>query len=161
MQIIDTRSGNRIITTIEILSLANKIDAAGRTAYRNKQQKLAASNVNLVEIDLLREGKYVLIAPWDSVPRSCRGTYRVAVSRASDPANVEMYRVRLRDRLPRIRIPLRPGDSDVVLDLQSLIDAAYENGGYDDIDYRVDPDPPLLPEDSEWAAGLLRDAQRR
>jgi hypothetical protein len=161
LQIIDTRSGNRIVTTIEILSPANKIDAAGRSAYRKKQRKLAQSNVNLVEIDLLREGSYVLIAPWDAVPRSCRGTYRIAVSRASDPENVEMYRVPLRQRLPRIRIPLRPGDSDAVLDLQSLIDAAYENGGYHDTDYRLDPVPPLSPEDSEWAAAVLRDAQRR
>src|SRR5258708_236896 len=95
LQIIDPRSGNRIVTTVEILSLANKIDAAGRSAYRNKQRKLAQSNVNLVEIDLLREGPYVLIAPWDAVPRSCRGTYRVAVSRASDPDYLAMYRVPL------------------------------------------------------------------
>jgi len=161
LQIIDFRSGNRIITTIEILGLANKIDAAGRSAFRKKQRKLAQSSVSLVEIDLLREGSYVLIAPWDAVPRSCRGTYRVAVSRASDVENVEMYRVPLRERLPRIRIPLRPADSDAILDLQALIDAAYENGGYGDTDYRLDPVPPLSPEDSEWAAGVLRDASRR
>jgi len=161
LQIIDSRSGNRIVTTIEILSLANKIDVAGRRAYRKKQRKLAEAGVNLVEIDLLREGSYVLIAPLDAVPRSCRGTYRVAVSRASDVENVEMYRAALRERLPRIRIPLRPADSDAILDLQVLIDAAYENGGYDDTDYRLDPIPPLSPEDSEWAAGVLRDASRR
>jgi hypothetical protein len=72
-----------------------------------------------------------------------------------------MYRVPLQQRLPRNRIPLRIVDSDAVLDLQSLIDAAYENGGYDDSDYRVDPAPPLSSEDSEWAAGVLRDAHRR
>ena len=54
-----------------------------------------------------------------------------------------------------------PGDSDAVLDLQLLIDAAYENGGYDDTDYRIEPVPPLLPEDAEWAAGVLREAHRR
>jgi hypothetical protein len=42
-----------------------------------------------------------------------------------------------------------------------LIEAAYENGGYEDTDDRVDPMPPLAPEDSEWAAGVLRDAHRR
>ena len=114
-----------------------------------------------MEIDLLREGGYVLIAPLEVVPLSCRGTYRVAVSRATDPDNVEMYRVPLRKRLPTIRVPLRPGDSDVKLDLQSLIEAAYENGGYDDTDYGVDPFPPLLPEDAEWVSNLLLEAKRR
>ena len=161
LQIIDTRSGNRIVTTIEILSPANKIDAKGRSAYRKKQSQLAQADVNLVEIDLLRDGSYVLIAPWEAVPRSCRGTYRVAVSRATDPEIVEMYRVPLRQRLPTIRIPLRSGDPDALLDLQSLIDAAYENGGYDDTDYSLDPEPPLSPEDAEWATAVLNEANRR
>jgi hypothetical protein len=45
---------------------------------------------------------------------------------------------------------------DVPLDLQVLVDAAYENGGYDDIDYRAEPDPPLDPADAAWAEELLR-----
>ncbi len=161
LQILDTRSGNRIVTTIEILSPANKLDAKGRAAFRKKQWQLAESGVNLVEIDLLRDGEYVLIAPWEAVPASCRGTYRVAVSRATDPENIEMYRVPLRARLPTIRIPLRAGDRDVLLNLQALIEAAYENGGYDDIDYRGEPEPPLWKEDADWANELLRVAQRR
>lgn len=161
LQIIDSRSGNRVVTTIEILSPANKLEGKGRTAYRRKQRELADSGVNLVEIDLLREGTYVLIAPWEAVPNSCRGTYRVAVSRATDPENIEMYRVPLRQRLPTIRIPLRPGDRDAVLNLQSLIDAVYENGGYDDTDYRSDPVPPLSVEDADWAGTLLREAKLR
>ena len=72
-----------------------------------------------------------------------------------------MYRVPLRKRLPIIRVPLRPGDSDAKLDLQSLINAAYENGGYDDTDYRLEPEPPFLPEDAEWAAALLKEAKCR
>ena len=161
LQIIDSRSGNRVVTTIEILSPANKNDLKGRTAYRKKQKQLEEAGVNLVEIDLLREGGYVLIAPLEVVPRSCLGTYRVSVSRATDPENVEMYRVPLRERLPTIRVPLRPGDSDAKLDLQSLIEAAYENGGYDDTDYRLEPEPPFLPEDAQWAAKLLHEAKRR
>ena len=161
LQIVDSRSGNRIITTIEILSPANKNDLKGRTAYRKKQKQLEEAGVNLVEIDLLREGGYVLIPPLEVVPKSCLGTYRIVVSRATDPENVEMYRVPLRKRLPIIRVPLRPGDSDAKLDLQSLINAAYENGGYDDTDYRLEPEPPFLPEDAEWAATLLSEAKRR
>ena len=48
-------------------------------------------------------------------------------------------------RLPIIKIPLRPGDADVPLDLQALVDQCYRNGGYEGtLDYAVDPDPPLL-----------------
>ena len=162
LQIVDPRSGNRIITTIEILSPTNKNDSKGRIAYRKKQQQLADSDINLVEIDLLRGGSYVLIPPWDSVPRSCRGTYRVAVSRATDPENFEMYRVLLRQRLPAIKIPLRPNDPDARLDLQLLIDAAYENGGYgSDIDYSQQPIPPFNTEDATWAAAVIREASPR
>ncbi len=63
--------------------------------------------------------------------------------------------------MPTIRIPLRPGDADAVLDMQLPIDAVYENGGYEDTDYWVDPVPPLSTADAEWAAGVLRGAQRR
>lgn len=62
----------------------------------------------------------------------------------------------LRERLPAIRIPLRPTDPDVPLDLQALIDRCYENGRYDDLDYTREPDPPLDPPDAEWAEALLR-----
>ncbi|MSR56694.1 MAG: DUF4058 family protein [Planctomycetaceae bacterium] len=161
LQILDSRSGNRIVTTIEFLSPANKEDVSGRAAYRKKQRQLESGGVNLVEIDLLRSGEYVLTAPLGAVPLSCRSPYRVAVSRVTHPEFVEMYPIPLRSRLPTIRIPLRPTDRDVSLDLQALIDAAYENGGYDDTNYRVDPIPPLSPDDAAWAAAILRDRQRR
>ena len=38
----------------------------------------------------------------------------------------------------------------------------YRNGGYDaDIDYCVDPDPPLSADDEQWADDLLRGQGRR
>jgi hypothetical protein len=73
-----------------------------------------------------------------------------------------MYRASLRERLPIIRIPLRETDADARLDIQELIDKAYENGGYDlEIDYRVDPFPPLQGDDADWADALLRQQGRR
>ena len=51
LQVIDTRSGNRLVTALEFLSPTNKSDAAGRTAYEQKQHELRAAAVNLVEID--------------------------------------------------------------------------------------------------------------
>jgi hypothetical protein len=74
---------------------------------------------------------------------------------------VEVYRVPLRERLPVISIPLRPADPDVPLDLQQILEQCYRNGGYDDIDYTAEPDPPLKTGDAAWADALLRENARR
>ena len=65
--------------------------------------------------------------------------------------------ISLRKPLPTIKIPLRVKDQDARLDLQALLEQAYENGGYgDDIDYREEPAPPLTTDDAAWADALLR-----
>jgi hypothetical protein len=70
--------------------------------------------------------------------------------------------VPLRECLPVIKLPLRPTDPDITLDLPALIDQCYRNGGYDeDIDYSVEPEPPFEVEDARWADALLRQAGRR
>jgi hypothetical protein len=162
IHVIDTRSGNRVVTALEFLSPTNKSDPRGRAAYEQKQRELRQARVNLVEIDLLREGPYVLTAAPQGVPLPYLYPYRICVVRASRPHQAEMYRVPLRERLPIIRIPLRETDPDALLDLQELIDKAYENGGYDtEIDYRVDPFPALQGDDAVWADALLREKGRR
>jgi hypothetical protein len=68
----------------------------------------------------------------------------------------------LRAALPRIKVPLRRTDPEATLDLQSLIDRVYRNGGYHlQIDYGKDPLPPLDEPDAAWADGLLRSAGKR
>jgi len=162
LRIIDTHSGNRIVTSLEFLSPTNKSDTAGRAAYQKKQAELRQAGVNLVEIDLLREGPYVLTAPAHVLPLPYLAPYRICVVRARRPDQAEVYHVGLRERLPVFRIPLRESDSDVRLDVQELIDKAYEDGGYDtEIDYRVDPLPPLQGDDAVWADALLREKGRR
>jgi hypothetical protein len=37
----------------------------------------------------------------------------------------------------------------------------YTGGGYDDLDYTVDADPPLAGDDALWADQLLKDAGLR
>jgi Protein of unknown function (DUF4058) len=74
---------------------------------------------------------------------------------------VEVYRVPLRERLPVISIPPRPADPDVSLDLQTILEQCYRNGGYDDIDYRAEPHPSLKTADAKWADALLRERARR
>jgi Protein of unknown function (DUF4058) len=161
--IIDVGSGRRVITVIEMLSLSNKLPGEGQELYRRKQRELKDGQVNLVEIDLLRAGDRVLSIGPSRIPTSHRTPYQVCVYRATAALPCyEVYRAPLRERLPVIRIPLRPADPDVPLDLQALIDQCYRNGGYDeDIDYEAEPDPPLDAADTRWADALLRQAGRR
>ena len=70
--------------------------------------------------------------------------------------------MRLRDRLPALRIPLRPSDQEAVLDLQTLVDAVYADSRYDrTTDYRCAPAPPLQGEEATWADSVLKSAGRR
>ena len=158
IRIIDARSGNRVITAIEFLSMANKSDERGCRAYRQKQRDMIEAGVNFVEIDLIRGGHYVLAVREDRLPVTHLTTYRICVTRTARSGQAEVYPVPLQQRLPAIRIPLRATDADVHLDLQPLIDRSYENGGYEqDIDYSVEPVPPLSPSDAAWAHALLQE----
>ena len=161
VEIIDVKSGHRVVTAIELLSLANKRPGKGRRLYLKKRKDQQSAGVNTVEIDLLRRGRRVLMVGTEQIPPSDRTTYQVCVWRGSQPDLVEVYRVPLRERLPVISIPLRPSDRDVPLDLQAILEQCYRNGGYDDIDYSAEPDQPLLIDDAKWADALLREHARR
>lgn len=154
--------GGRVITAIEVLSPANKIGLAGRKAYRRKQRDLLDGGVSLVEIDLCRDGDYILYPPEWRLPADCRGPYRISVVRAWQTDQAEVYRASLRCPLPTIRVPLRRSDADAALDLQSLLAQCYENGRYArSIDYRLEPVPPLEVDDRAWANGLLHEKNLR
>jgi hypothetical protein len=158
IQIVDKAAGHRIVTSIEFLSPSNKGNEAGSTQYANKQEKMLAGRVNLVEIDLLRAGAWVLAVPRGDVPKACRQPYRICVVRRNRQEVAEVYRVPLQEPLPTIRIQLREEDADVSLQLQPLIETAYIKGRYyEDIDYRQDPLPPLTGPDAEWSDQLLRE----
>ena len=151
LEIIDVGSGNRVVTVFELLSDSNKQPGEGQDQYRKKQRECLQAGVNLVEIDLLRSGKRVLAVSPARIPPSHRTTYQVCVTRGSRPRTYEVYRAALREPLPTIRVPLRPTDADVPLNLQTLVDRCYHHGRYDDIDYHADPNPPLEPAEAAWA----------
>ncbi len=155
LQIIDVKARGRVITGIEILSPANKVPGKGRDEYLKKQQEYWEANVHSVEIDLVREGGRAGRMSDDELPPSARSTYQATVTRMLAYPRYEVYPLRLRERLPAIRIPLRVGDNDVALDLQALVDQAYRNGGYDATDYTGECIPPLKGEDAAWADALL------
>ena len=61
------------------------------------------------------------------------------------------------DRLPTFAIPLDPGVAPITIDLQPMLDAAYDRGRYTELfNYREPPDTPLTPEQQTWAEGILR-----
>ena len=161
LEIRDVSSDSRLVTVLEVLSPSNKRSGDGQEQYLRKQQELREAGVSLVEIDLLRQGDWVVALPMDALEPNARTPYRVVVRRGWRRLQAEYYAIDLSDRLPKINVPLRPTDSDVPLDLQTLLEQCYENGGYDDIDYTTGPEPPLPPVAARWAAQLLRRSGRR
>ncbi len=162
IEIVEPGSREKLVTVIEVLSPWYKRKGPGRREYLRKLSAIQSSKTSLVEIDLLRRGHRGLPLEAESLPPSIRSSYLASVSRSPHDAALEIYPLPLRERLPRIGIPLRPKDADAVLDLQAIVDLAYKNGRYAlAIDYRAEPEPPLSAEDAAWASALLREAGRR
>jgi hypothetical protein len=158
LEIIDRASGNRVVTIIEFLSPSNKSPGPNREQYLRKQREVCASNTNLVEIDLNHFGSHTLAFPLDHLKPRARTTYMACVRRTTRRGQAEVYPMPLWERLPVVNVPLRPEDADVLLDVQALVDQCYRNGGYDGtLNYAVDPDPPLLGAEAEWAKKRLRE----
>lgn len=167
LEIIDLAHGGKVVTVIELLSHTNKTKGIeGYQLYRQKQKEVLKSSTSLVEIDLLRDGDYVLAPALDWVVQKIGQSwqYIVSIHRASEPIKFYLYAVTIRQRLPRIFIPLAEDDEKVaVLDIQAVIDRCYDAGAYSDIlDYRRDPPlPPFRPEDAEWIDELLKEKKLR
>lgn len=150
-------SSGAVVTIMEILSPSNKV-GLGRQEYLRKQQQILSSGSHLVEIDLLRAGEHTVACPKERLPRSYH--YLACINRAK--YGWAVYCIPLQRRLPRIGIPLRQPDPDIVLDLQAIFDRCYDNGGYADfIDYRRAPTPPLASSDAAWAELWLNTPGKR
>lgn len=158
VEILDPSSGGRIVTVIEVLSPSNKVPGPARSAYRAKQRDLLSAGINLVEIDLVRKGDWVFSVDVNNLDPNKRTPYMACVFRAIHSDRRAVYPMLLRERLPTIAIPLRPGVRDVALDLQKVLDEAYVTGRYDRTDYQTPLNPPLSPEEAAWSGELLRKA---
>ncbi|HUG93529.1 MAG TPA: DUF4058 family protein [Planctomycetaceae bacterium] len=158
IEIRDFSTGGRLITVIEVLSPTNKQRGRGRDLYVQKRKELEAAHVHLVEIDLLREGERLDPAPREGLPATRDCPYLVTVIRRVEDRSelrCEVYPVSMREPLPVIKVPLRPTDEDVLLDLQAVLNDAYDRGGYDILDYRQPPVLPLSGDDEAWARAVL------
>ena len=150
-----------IVTVIEALSPANKV-GDGRDQYIQKQKDLMAAGVNLVEIDLLGYGKETTLARNIIITDPADWRYIVCTYRVKGRRGLEVYAVPLREKLPNCRIPLRPPDDDVVLNLTAVFHRCYDIGGYDLlIDYSQPPSVPLSEVELAWLDGYLQEKGMR
>jgi hypothetical protein len=153
LEVIDN-SQRLVVTVIEVLSPANKVAGSrGRASYEEKRREVMTSPAHLVEIDLLRSG-----APLHAREVLPRGDYFVHVSRKERRPKGLVWPILLTQRLPAVSIPLKSEDPDAELDLQTVLNTAYDRAAYDlEIDYRGEPVPPLAPACAQWADQLLRE----
>ena len=158
-------SDRRLVTSIELLSLANKAPGEhGRDLYLRKQREILYGKVHLVEIDLLRAGKHTSAVPPHRLAKVA-GTmeYHISIHHFDNLEDFFVYPIRLNEPLPRIAIPLLPGDPAVTVDLQAVFTRTYDAGPYRrEIDYRRDaPEPPLSAEWQAWMRQVLEKSAAR
>ena len=147
-----------LVTAVEVLAPINK-SGQGRQIYLEKRDKLHASRINLVEIDLLLGG-----APLPMKERIDPGAYYAIFARGARLPLAELYRWTVRDPLPRVPIPLREPDADILIDLALLVDRVYDLGRYARTLRHDTPLPEttsLKPEDRAWLLSQSSDLEHR
>jgi hypothetical protein len=148
-----------LVTSIEVLSPANKRPGPeGADSYEKKRQELFQTTVNLLEIDLLRNGQRPrLTKPLPPYP------YFILLSRARNRPSIDVWPLALEQPIPLVPVPLQDPDPDIPLDLTLALHQIYRNARYDlQIDYRADPPPPdLSPAESTWLDAWLRERGKR
>jgi len=107
---------------------------------------------HLIEIDLLSHGRHVLCIPeWRVRPFKPFDSL-CCVNRWPSRNRYELYPRTLRQRLPRLKIPLADEDPVTTLDLQAAFEQVYVDGRYwRRIRYDQKCKPRLSPKDQAWA----------
>ncbi|MBV8885021.1 MAG: DUF4058 family protein [Chroococcidiopsidaceae cyanobacterium CP_BM_RX_35] len=141
-----------VITVIELLSLTNKRAKDGRAEYEKKRRQILGSQTHLVELDLLRNAK----------PMAMQGVqtpspYRILISRSHDRPRANLYPIMLEQPLPNLPIPLKAGDAEPIVPLQSVFTQVYDRARYASrIDYAQPLPPPKLPDvEQQWVETVL------
>jgi hypothetical protein len=158
VHIIEPAAGNRIVTAIEILSPDNKTPGPGRDSYLQKREELWSGGANLVEIDLLRDGRTPVRVPEERLNSLRPWRYLVAVSRFRPP-RCELYAWKLDERFRRVSVPLADGDPDIVLDLRAPFERTWESGPYPELlRYGESPPGTLSPGEIDWCREVVAGA---
>ena len=156
---IQTREGSqrRVVAVIELLSYANKLPGKGREEYLVKQKNLLASEIHLLELDLLRAGPHTLAVSEASLKeRFGRYDYAASLHRARDGRRFQMVAWQIPDQLPRVLVPLEDPHPDLEIDLQPLLTRAYDEGRFAElVDYSRLPEPSVSEEILTWLMDRL------
>lgn len=153
IEVLEPQSDQRLVTTIEVLSPANKRQGTpGWDLYLSKRQALLLGAANLVEIDLLRGGERMpMVTPWPDSP------YYILVCRKRRAPYCSVWPATFRSRLPAVHVPLDEPDRDIVLDLQAMVEQIYRRSRYGtSIDYSQPLTPPLKRDQVAWLERRLR-----
>jgi hypothetical protein len=153
------RGDGRLVTLIEVVSPSNKTTPEGRKAYLDKREECRAVRCNIVEIDLVLQGRPMLEYSRDGLPE---WDYAVTVTRATQPERHEIYTATLQKKLPRFRLPLAHDDRDTVLDLQATFTRCFDQGDFVSlIDYKREPSIRLSDERRSWILDYLKQQNLR
>lgn len=137
----------KLVTVIELLSHTNKRSGDERDSYIRKRNIYLDTDVNFIEIELLRA--------WEPLPYAEAGRrhhYRIFVHRRDEPRRAFLYHFNVREAIPRFPIPLLTEDIEPVLALGELLQALYDRARYHLIlDYSEPPSPMLSKQDAAWA----------
>jgi hypothetical protein len=153
IEIYEDSPDHRLVTTIEVLSPSNKQPGTeGWELYQRKRQSLLLSDVNLLEIDLVRSGQRMpMLDPWPDSP------YTILVARAKNPEICKVWPAHYRWPVPPIPVPLAKPDPDLSLDLQPIIADIYQRFRYEQsIDYSRPLNPGLSPKEAAWVKRQLQ-----
>ena len=134
-----------LVTTIEVLSQHNKWPSrVGWNEYQHKRNYLFCGAANLVEMDLIRGGvRPPMKENWPDSP------YYILVFRKEQSPLASVYPAYSTGRLPVVPIPLSPGDSDMVLELQPLVDDVFQKSRYHRDMHYEKKIPNLRPDEQE------------
>jgi hypothetical protein len=151
--VIRKTGGREIVTVVEILSPTNKRHGSdGRREYLKKRHEVLRSTAHLVELDLLLGGERLPTVQ----PLKATTDYCAFVCRAEQRPRADVFEWTLHTRLPRIPIPLLPGDADAIVDLQQAFSAVYDRAGYDyALHYHEPIRVPLRAGDDAWLRQTL------
>jgi hypothetical protein len=157
IEIFDVRPDRHLVTAIEVLSPSNKrTGTAGCEEYQRKRRVLLNGAAHFVEIDLLRGGERMpMRKPWPDSP------YYVLVARRNELPNCGVWPAYATKRLPHIPVPLEPGDADISIDLQPIVDGIYERSRYAaDIVYRQKTSAKLSADELELISRFRKPSSR-
>jgi hypothetical protein len=156
VEILDSYNELKLIALIEVVSPSNKAAGPGRVSYRAKQKETLGRECHLVEIDLLRRGRHVMCVPEWRVKPFRPFQSLCCINRWPRRNRFELYPRALRQRLPRLRIPLADDDPDTALDLQAAVEQVYSEGRYwRRIRYDEKCKPGLSAKDQTWASDRI------